>query len=56
MPDRRVLVTLTFATDSPPASVAMQVGNAIIANVADQLDSVQWQHFDLEVEAVDDDA
>lgn len=53
MPDLRVSVTLTLATDTPPSTVALTVAQAIVDQVPHRLESITWNGFDLDDE--DDD-
>ena len=54
MTDRRVSITLTFATDTPPPAVAMAVGHTVTAHIPDRLDSINWTGFDLDEESDDE--
>lgn len=47
MTDRRVNITLSFATDANPADVAISVGAAITSEVPDELISMSWHGFNI---------
>lgn len=47
MAEKHVSVTLTFATNANPADVAMSVGAAVTAEVADTLTGMNWHGFEL---------
>lgn len=46
-PDRRIALTLMFASDDNPSSVATRVGEVVAAEVATPLTGMNWTAFDL---------